>query len=279
MPSANYIRPLDLRAYRERGYDFPIRVTPRAGPAALHGRFLEYIAGHSEQLQALAPRDQYAPLSETHVSLRWVYGMVSDSNVLDAVEAILGPDLLVWSSRWFSKLPGEKTFVSWHQDATYWGLHPPHVTTAWVALSDSTRENGCMRVIPGTHLDPLLPQNDTYHPDNALSRGQEIAVAVDESLAVDIVLAPGEMSMHHIGIVHGSEANTSGKPRIGLAVRYITPDVRQDGVDRPTGMLVRGRDRFGNFELLDPPESDVDSRAAALQQAIVGKVRTSIMRK
>ena len=267
------------RTYTERGYDFPIRVIHLDRAAALRGRFLEYVAAHSARLSSLAPRDQYAALSETHVSQRWVYEIVSDPSVLDVVEQILGPDLLVWSSRWFSKLPGEKTFVSWHQDATYWGLHPPNVTTAWIALSESTRENGCMRVIPGTHLDPLLPQNDTYHPENALSRGQEIAVAVDEARAVDIVLAPGEMSLHHIGIVHGSEVNTSGKPRIGLAVRYITPDVVQDGADRPAGMLVRGTDKFGNFELLDPPESDADSRAAARQQAIVEKVRSSIMRK
>jgi len=267
------------RTYREQGYDFPIRVIQPDRAAALQGRFLEYVAAHSRHLNALAPRDQYAAFSETHVSQRWVYEIVSDSNVLDVVEEILGPDLLVWSSRWFSKLPGEKTFVSWHQDATYWGLHPPNVTTAWIALSESTRKNGCMRVIPATHLDPLLPQNDTYHPENALSRGQEIAVTVDESSAVDIVLAPGEMSLHHIGIVHGSEVNTSDKPRIGLAVRYITPDVLQDGVDRPAGMLVRGQDRVRNFELLDPPESDTDARASARQQAIVEKVRTSIMRK
>ena len=208
-----------------------------------------------------------------------MYDIVSDPNVLDVVEEILGPDLLVWSTRWFSKLPGEKTYVSWHQDATYWGLHPPNVTTAWIALSDSTRENGCMRVIPGTHLDPLLPQNDTYHPENALSRGQEIAVAVDESSAVDIVLAPGEMSLHHIGIVHGSEVNTSDEPRIGLAIRYIAPDVVQDGPIVPAGLLVRGSDTFGNFDLLTRRKATPIVRAAARQHAIVEKVRTSIMRK
>ena len=110
----------------------------------------------------------------------------------------------LWSSQWFPKFPGDKAFVSWHQDATYWGLHPLNVTTAWIALSESTPQNGCMRVVPGTHKTPQLPQRETYGPDNMLSRGQEIAVDVDEAQAVDLALRPGEFSLHHVAIVHGS---------------------------------------------------------------------------
>jgi ectoine hydroxylase-related dioxygenase (phytanoyl-CoA dioxygenase family) len=135
-----------------------------------------------------------------------------------------------------------------------------------------------MRVIPGTHQAPLLPQNETDNPENALSRVQEIAVDVDESQAVDIVLEPGEMSLHHVGIVHGSKVNTSNEPRIGLAVRYITPDVRQDGEERLVGMLVRGQNRNVNFEL-PPPESDFDSRAIQRRKSIVDRVHASVMRK
>jgi ectoine hydroxylase-related dioxygenase (phytanoyl-CoA dioxygenase family) len=195
-------------------------------------------------------------LSETHTYLKWVYWIVSHPNVLNLVEGILGPNLLVWGSRWFSKMPGEKTYVSWHQDATYWGIHPPNVVTAWIALSESVPENGCMRVIPRTHKGSLLPQKETYAPENALSRGQEIAVEVDEDKAVDLILDPGELSLHHIGIVHGSNVNRSNKPRIGIAVRYLTPEVIQDGIDTPFALLVRGRDDFGHFELLQPPQSD-----------------------
>jgi ectoine hydroxylase-related dioxygenase (phytanoyl-CoA dioxygenase family) len=184
---------------------------------------------------------------------------------------------MVWGSRWFAKMPGEKTYVSWHQDATYWGLHPPNVTTAWIALSHSNPENGCMRVIPGTHLGELLPQTETYAPENALSRGQEIAVEVDESRAVDLKLRPGEMSFHHIGIVHGSNVNTSDKPRIGIAVRYITPDVVQDGPERPLGMLVRGKDDFGNFELIDPPQTDEFPMPGQTPKA-VQRMMKSVMR-
>lgn len=242
--------------YRERGYCFPIRVLDDAEAIRFRDRFLDYTSQRRDILNALAPRDQYAVLSETHTYLRWVFDMASHPAVLDVVEAVLGPNLLIWGSRWFSKMPGDKTYVSWHQDATYWGLQPPSVTTAWIALSDSTRENGCMRVIPGTQQGDLLPQRETYALENALSRGQEIAVEVDESRAIDIVLHPGEMSLHHIGIVHGSERNASSKPRIGLAVRYITPEVKQDAAERSIAILVRGKDEYGHFDLVDPPVSD-----------------------
>ena len=246
----------EVRAFRENGYYFPVQVLAEEEVSAFNEKFLNHLAETREQREKLSARDQYVVFSECHTYLNWVYRIVSHQNVLDAVESILCPNLLVWGSRWFAKMPGEKTFVSWHQDATYWGLHPPNVATAWIALSHSIPENGCMRVIPGTHRGELQPQTETYAPENALSRGQEIAVEVDESQAVDLKLRPGEMSFHHIGIVHGSNVNTSDQPRIGIAVRYITPDVVQDGPERPLAMLVRGKDDYGNFELIDPPQTD-----------------------
>ena len=242
--------------YRQRGYYFPLQVFTPEETRELLGEYHAHIARHSARLLSLSPRDQASILSENHTYLTWAYRMVSHPKILDAVESILGPNLLVWATRWFSKMPGDKTYVSWHQDGTYWGLHPPQVTTAWVALSQSTPENGGMRVVPGSHHGNYLPQRDTYHPENVLSRGQEIAVEVDEAQAVDLALQPGQMSLHHIGIVHGSKANTSDKPRIGLAIRYITPEVVQEGSVRSMAMLVRGRDDFGNFDLLEPPRED-----------------------
>jgi ectoine hydroxylase-related dioxygenase (phytanoyl-CoA dioxygenase family) len=206
-------------------------------------------------MKGLLPRDRRAYLTETHLFLRWVYRIVSHPRVLDAVESVLGPNLLVWGSQWFPKMPGDKAYVSWHQDGTYWGLTPPSVTTAWVALSASTRENGCMRVVPQTHKAAMLPQRETYAPDNMLSRGQEIAVEVDEAQAVDLVLRPGEFSLHHIGTVHGSGPNHSNQPRIGLAIRYIAPEVVQQGA-RDVALLVRGKDEHGHFDLVAPPDRD-----------------------
>jgi non-haem Fe2+, alpha-ketoglutarate-dependent halogenase len=238
------------------GYCFPIPVLDTDEVRGFSSDFFNFYRRSENLLAALAPREQASVLSETHTSLEWVYRLAAHPRVLDAVEAILGPNLLIWGSRWFTKMPGDKTYITWHQDGTYWGLHPPDVATAWIALSESSAENGCMRVIPGTHKQGMLPQRETESLDNALSRGQEIAVEVDEEKAVDLVLQPGEMSLHHIGIVHGSKLNASKKPRIGIAVRYITPEVVQDGVEHPFAMLVRGSDANHHFEHLPIPIGD-----------------------
>jgi ectoine hydroxylase-related dioxygenase (phytanoyl-CoA dioxygenase family) len=244
-------------AYQDYGYHFPVRAFAEDEATRLRDTFVSYQEQHVEQLKKLLPRERRRFLSETHFFLRWVWEIVSHPRVLDAVESVLGPDIMVWSSQWFPKFPRDKAFVSWHQDATYWGLTPPNVTTAWVALSESTQQNGCMRVVPGTHKTPFLPQRETYGPDNMLSRGQEIAVEVNESEAVDLILRPGECSLHHIAIVHGSGPNNSDIPRIGLAVRYISPDVIQSGLERDLVLLVRGRDGYGNFEITNPPDRDM----------------------
>jgi chlorinating enzyme len=264
-------------SYSDRGYFFPIPVLSDEEVAYFLHKYLEFYEYNRLQLQQLPAKEHFAILSETHASLNWVFRIASHPAVLNAVEGILGPDLMIWGSRWFSKMPGDKTFISWHQDATYWGLHPPEVTTAWIALSQSIPQNGCMRVVPRTHKGGLLPQTETYAPDNALSRGQEIAVSVDESQAVDISLQPGEMSLHHIGIVHGSKVNSSSLPRIGIAIRYISPAVEQDG-ERSLAMLVRGRDDYGHFERVDPPMGD-DFAAAGVQSEVVRRMMASVMRK
>lgn len=244
-------------AYHDDGYHFPVRAFEKDEADRLSNCFMSYHEQHSERLKQLLPRERRTFLCETHLFLRWVYEIVSHPRVLDAVESVLGPDIMVWSSQWFPKFPGEKAFVSWHQDATYWGLTPPNVTTAWVALSRSTQQNGCMRVVPGTHKTPLLPQRETYGPDNMLSRGQEIAVEVNEAEAVDLILRPGEFSLHHIALVHGSGPNESDYPRIGLAVRYVSPDVVQNGQERDLVLLVRGKDTHHNFEVVNPPDRDM----------------------
>ena len=171
----------------------------------------------------------------------------------------------MWGSDWFVKFPGDAAFISWHQDGAYWGLQPPKVATAWIALSPSTLESGCMQVMPGTQKTQL-PQRETYALDNALSRGQEIALEVDESKAVALSLAPGEMSLHHIGIAHGSKANKSNYARIGIAVRYIAPEVVQQGTERQIVQLVRGKDEYGNFEIVAPP-TDAASAAEVRKEA------------
>jgi ectoine hydroxylase-related dioxygenase (phytanoyl-CoA dioxygenase family) len=264
-------------SYEKNGYFFPIQVLSENEGATYCSAYFEYIAQKDEELKTLAPREHYRVLSETHTILPWVHAIASHPVILDVVEQLIGPNILIWSSRWFSKMPGDKTYVSWHQDATYWGLSPLKVATAWVALSESIPENGCMRVIPETHKMALLPQIETYAPNNALTRGQEIAVEVDEKRAVDIALRPGQMSLHHVLIVHGSKANTSDKPRIGIAVRYIAPEVKQNG-QRPVAMLVRGKDDCGNFDLIEPPLQGPAAGNESIQADAVKRMMKNILR-
>ena len=177
---------------------------------------------------------------KSHVVFGCLNELVRHPAILDAVEGALGPDILVWTSSMFSKKAASPDFVSWHQDIAYWGLEPPEIVTAWVALTDSSPDNGCMRVVPGTHKLDVVAHRDTFAANNMLSRGQEVAVDVDEAKAVDIVLRPGEMSLHHTKIVHGSNANLSTRPRQGFAIRYIAPTVRQAKGAEDSVMLVQG---------------------------------------
>jgi non-haem Fe2+, alpha-ketoglutarate-dependent halogenase len=256
----------DLRQfYDENGYLCPLPVFSDSETTRFRRQFDDYTDQNKDRLSKLIPRERRAVYGLTHLELRWVYEIASHPNVLDAVEGAIGPNILVWGSDWFVKFPHDAAFISWHQDGAYWGLKPPKVTTAWIALSSSTPENGCMRVMPGSQK-MQFPQRDTYARDNALSRGQEIALDVDEESAVPLILAPGEMSLHHIGVAHGSKANTSDHPRIGLAVRYIAPEVVQDGRERQIVQLVRGQDDHGNFEIVGPP-TDAISSSAIRQEA------------
>ena len=205
---------------------------------------------------------------KAHLLFAWLGDLVRNDVLLDAVEDLHGPNLLDWTSNFFIKEPRSPGFVSWHQDSTYWGLSRPDVVTAWVALSASTRANGAMEVIPGTHVLDQIPHRDTFDRDNLLSRGQEVMVDVDASRAVALALQPGEMSLHHVRLVHGSAANPSGERRIGFAIRYIPTDVSQIVRGGDSASLVRGADRHGHFELEPRPERDLDPGFVALHREI-----------
>jgi non-haem Fe2+, alpha-ketoglutarate-dependent halogenase len=257
--------------YRDLGYCSPIRVLEEAEAADLRAVFLSYLEEYRARWEPLLPRDRRVFFQDTHLCLRWVSRLVSAPKVLDAVETFLGPNLMVWASQWFPKMPGDKAYVSWHQDGTYWGLHPSNnITSAWIALAETTPENGCMRVIPGTHKHQLLRQTETYSPDNVLSRGQAIE-EVNEAQAVDVVLRPGEMSLHHPGIIHGSGPNQSQGPRIGISVIFITPDVVQNASEPNFVTLVRGKNEFQHFTVVDPPHVD--------EPCGTGKIHTEALRR
>ena len=260
---ASALTPEQVEDYRRLGYHFPVRAF---SPEEAGGLLGELRATEARLGEPLGGRMNQKP----HLLFPWADAVVRHPAVLDAVESVVGPDILCWSSQFFMKGAGDPSFVSWHQDGTYWGLSSPDVVTAWIAFTPSLPESGCMRVVPGTHL-AAVPHNDTFAADNLLSRGQEVAVEVDEGDAVDIALRPGEMSLHHVLIVHGSERNRADWPRIGFAVRYVPTHVRQLNGEKDSALLVRGADRHGNFEHEAPPEAELHPDAVARHAAILDR--------
>lgn len=244
-----------VEAYHRDGYYSPIRVMPETEAADFRRRLEAHERKAGQPLQGNWRH-------KTHLLFTWADEMVHHPRILDAVEDVLGPNILCWTTNFFIKEANSSGFVSWHQDSTYWGLDPADVMTAWVAFTESNLVSGCMKVIPGTHTADQIPHVDTFHQDNLLSRGQEIAVEVDKTKAVDLILRPGEMSLHHIKLVHGSEPNRSNDRRIGMAIRYIPTHVRQTKV-RDSAMLVRGVDSYKNFDPEPRPHADVDEAALA----------------
>jgi ectoine hydroxylase-related dioxygenase (phytanoyl-CoA dioxygenase family) len=249
--------------YHRDGFYSPVRVMP-PHEAQRYRSALEAHEGKTGQ-----------PLQgnwrhKVHLLFTWADELVHHPKILDAVEDVIGPDILCWTTNFFIKEARSPGFVSWHQDSTYWGLDPDHVITAWVAFTEVTPENGYMQVIPGSHKVDQLPHLDTFHKDNLLSRGQEISVDVDKSRAVGLAMGPGEMSLHHIKLVHGSDANRTGERRVGLAIRYIPTYVRQTKV-RDSAILVRGTDRYHHFDYEPRPGADLDAAALAAHADSVGR--------
>ena len=245
----------EVEAFWRDGFHFPVRVMPAAEAAAIRARLEAHEAAHGGPIAGNMRH-------KVHLLFTWAAALVRDPRILDPIEDLLGPDLLCWTTNFFIKEPRTEDFVSWHQDATYWGLDPDDVVTAWIALSEAPVASGAMEFIPGSHRMGQLPHADTFHEHNLLSRGQEIAVKVDAERAVQVPLHAGEMSLHHVKLAHYSGPNTTGDRRIGLAIRYIPPHVRQLKV-RDSATLVRGRDTGGHYALEPAPASDLDEAALA----------------
>ena len=261
-----------LDHYHEQGFLSPVpAISPREA------------AGLRAKLEAFEKAEpKWAPnmlRRNGHIALTWLSDLVRHPKIVDKVAEILGPDLLCWNLNAFMKSPGDGKYVTWHQDATYWGLSSNDVLTAWIALTPSNPENGCMRVVPGSHKRALLSHKDFDNPDNLLTRGQEIQVDVGERETVDLVLEPGQMSLHHVLTIHGSAPALGGDRRIGVAVRYIPTSIRQTTGFRDSATLVRGEDRYGHFELEPIPQADMDSAAMAAYEKKIADSAKLLLRK
>jgi len=259
-----------VRQYREQGYVAPVPALSRAEAAALRASLEAFEAGAG----VLSGKLRHKP----HLLFTWLNDLVRHPRILDAVEDVIGPDILCWGTSFFIKEKRNPGFVSWHQDSTYWGLEPPDIITAWVAFTDSNAANGAMRVIPGSHTMDQVPHRDTFAAENLLSRGQEIMVDVDERKAAMLELAAGEMSLHHVRLIHGSDPNPSDDRRIGFAIRYIPTYVRQVAGSHDSATLVRGVDTYHHFEEEQRPDADMSPAAVAYHAAITGAHAEILMR-
>jgi hypothetical protein len=265
------LSPDAVRAYQEQGYYAPVRVLTVEEAAEIRRHLEDYEA----RFGALK-----GPLRhKSHLLFTWLDDLIRQPRILDAVEDIIGPNILCWGTSFFIKEARDPAYVSWHQDSTYWGLEPPDIVSAWLALSESTVENGAIRVIPGSHKMDQLQHRDTFAANNLLSRGQEIAVDVDERQAVTLKLAPGEMSLHHVRLIHGSDPNPSGRRRIGFAIRYLPTYVRQVVGSHDAATLVRGVDTYGYFEPERRPDADMSEAAQRFHAQITQQHAQVLMRE
>jgi hypothetical protein len=247
------LTPAQRARFDADGYLAPLDALTPAEAAALRPR-LDTLLTPDGELADVRLRNK------PHLVFTWVSDLVSHPRVLDAVGDLLGPDLLVWRSVFFVKPPRDASYVSWHQDAAYWDLSDARAVTVWIALTDSTADNGAVRVVPGTHRGGLVPHRPRRDARNRLSRGQVACTPAADAVAVE--LRAGQFSVHHSLLLHSSPPNPSHALRAGLAVRYITSDIRTGG-PRQTARLVRGTDRFGYYDLEPLPRRDHDPVALA----------------
>lgn len=252
---ANILTPDQIQAYHRDGVLFPL-------PALAEEEVAYFRYLHDEVDGYLGGKPKSTDKGEWHLFFKWACDLATHPRVLDAVEDIIGPDILIHSSTFFAKYAKDEMFISWHQDSHYWGLSEPRLVSAWIALTESNTGNGCLRVLPGTHtrrFDHLVQRAQ----NNMLGTGLTVSEHLDVKSAVDIVLRPGEMSFHHANIIHGSNPNSSAGPRIGFAVRYVSTAVKQERGHQEV-ILARGEDKYRNYNLQDRP-------TAGLEQGLIAK--------
>ena len=255
-----------LTQYKEEGYFFPLPILDVDQVAACRNHLETFEAAHGEPIGG-------ALRNKSHLLFKWIDDLMRQENILDAVEDLIGHDLLCWNTLFWVKEAGSESFVSWHQDLRYWGLDTSGLVTVWLALSPATQQSGCMRVLPASHVGELLPHADEYQPDNMLTRGQEISVEVDENLAVEMPLRPGEVSLHNGRLAHASGPNRSADRRIGLSLHYAPTSTKQVVGDWDSAALVRGEDHFGHFTHTPRITKDFEPTAVAFHERATTAVR------
>ena len=245
--------------YRNDGFLCPLSALTSDSADRYRDQFLAFEKSDLAKSAADLHKDIY--LFKPYLILKWVDELVHEPGLLDLAESLIGPNIMCWSAGIFQKAPRSPNYVSWHQDAVYYGLSPvDHVVRVWVALSSARVENGTLLYVRGAHKEGLLPHDPTEADDNLLVNNETVRFDADAYEQVPVILDPGEVAIHHLHMPHASGANRSDEWRINLVITYLSPDVRQDhGPD--SALLVRGRDDFGNFEPESRPDADFSPSA------------------
>ncbi len=271
------LTPALQQQYWEDGYLFPLPALSGADALAYRAE-IEGIERDWLDNGLPQPLNTYKRIN-AHIVMPMVAQIATHPAILDVIEGILGPDIMVFSGEFFIKEPQTRHIVSMHQDLTYWGLGAiDGLVTAWIPLSPATPASGCMDFVRASHKNAILPHHDTFGADNLLSRGQEVRVDVADDQKTAIEIHPGQMSLHHGLTIHGSGPNTSDDRRIACVIRYIRPDMRQQVGEKDYAMLARGEDRHGNFIHVPPPKANFDPAAMALYEEIRA-VQAQVMMK
>ena len=250
-------RPLtdeQVTQYQDEGWLSPVPVLSADEAAAARAELEAYEAEIGEPING-------AHRAKSHLLFPWVDNLMRHEGLLDAVEQVVGPNLLCWNTILWIKEPHTPSYVGWHQDLTYWGLDNDELVTVWVALSTASEASGCMSVLPGSHKE-LLHHEETWNEDNLLTRGQELKVDVTERTVVPMPLEPGQASFHNVRSAHGSGPNTTDDRRIGLSMHYMPTYTRQQLADWDSAALVRGVDEYNHFAHAPRPTCNFDPAVA-----------------
>jgi non-heme Fe2+,alpha-ketoglutarate-dependent halogenase len=231
-----------IQEYNDKGYVAPIDVLTRDETIKIR-KEIEFI--EKKFPEEIENSGRY----NAHLISPLLDKVVHSSKILDAVESIIGKNILVCGTTLFIKNPNEKGFVSYHQDAKYIGLEPHNWVTAWVAITNANEKNGCMRMWAGSHKDNLKNHNQKFNEGNLLTRGQTVE-NVPKNEVKPLVLNAGQMSLHHPTLVHGSGLNKSNDRRIGFVVQsYIGSNVKQI-LGKNAVQIARGNDEFGYHDII-----------------------------
>ena len=243
--------------FQQNGFIYGINVLPK-----------DRIEYYTKKCEAFIDSYRFHPsFSEwtyyrTELVLKWVAELASEESLLDVIEELIDPDILLWNAFLPVKPPHSDAYFGWHQDATYWPVRPTEqIASAWVALSPVNQLSGGMQMVRGSHLLGALPHETTYDDSSMLKRGQQITTTIDEDEVFGIDLKPGQASIHHTLTLHCSGPNRSDEWRLGVGLNYASSEVGPIPGYEDSAMPLRGKVKNSKFKFTEPPQSDLDSAA------------------